>query len=39
MVSHSGLVIAAYTGEPGGTRNTILYAKRQGVQVYNIFER
>ena len=38
MVSHSGLVIAAYTGEPGGTRNTVLFANRHGIPVYNIFD-
>lgn len=29
MVDHSSRVIAVYNGEEGGTRNTILYAKRQ----------
>lgn len=38
MVLHSGLVIAAYNGAPGGTRNTVLYANQQHVPVYNIFE-
>lgn len=37
MVNHSGLVIAAYNGEAGGTRNTIQYATQCGVPVYNIF--
>lgn len=37
MVSHSGLVIAAYNGESGGTRNTVRYANHCGVPVYNIF--
>ena len=38
MVNHSGLVIAAYNGESGGTRNTIQYADRCGIPVYNILE-
>lgn len=38
MVNHSGLVIAAYNGEPGGTKNTILYAGRCGVPVHNILD-
>ena len=29
MVDHSSLVIAAYNGTPGGTRNTIMYAQSQ----------
>ena len=33
MVNHSGLVIAVYNGRPGGTRNTIVYARRQLVPV------
>lgn len=36
MVDHSARVIAAYNGEAGGTRNTILYAKKKGVEVRNI---
>ena len=32
MVDHSALLIAAYTGEPGGTKNTIDYAAQKGVQ-------
>ena len=32
MVDHSALLIAAYTGEPGGTKNTVDYAARKGVQ-------
>lgn len=38
MVTHSGLVIAAYNGEAGGTRNTVLFANRHQVPVYNILE-
>ena len=32
MVDHSALLIAAYTGEPGGTKNTVDYAARKGIQ-------
>ncbi|MDD3227793.1 MAG: SLOG family protein [Oscillospiraceae bacterium] len=33
MVDHSNRVIAVYNGEPGGTRNTIEYAKRNGISI------
>lgn len=36
MVSHSGRVIAVFNGEKGGTKNTIDYANRIGVPVYQI---
>lgn len=36
MVTHAGLVIAAYDGEPGGTRNTVLFANKCGVPVYKV---
>lgn len=32
MVDHSSLVIALYSGTPGGTRSTLLYALRQGIE-------
>ena len=32
MVDHSARLIAAYTGEKGGTKNTVDYAARKGVQ-------
>ena len=32
MVDHSARLIAAYTGESGGTKNTVDYAARKGVQ-------
>jgi len=32
MVDHSARLIAAYTGEKGGTKNTVEYAARKGVQ-------
>ena len=38
MVNHSHRVIATYNGESGGTRNTINYAKRMGVDIINILE-
>ncbi len=31
MVRHSSLVIAVFNGERGGTKNTLDYARRQGV--------
>ena len=33
MVDHSAKVIAVYNGSPGGTRNTICYARKKGVSV------
>jgi len=36
MVNHSARVIAVYNGEAGGTRNTIEYAKMQGVSLVTI---
>ncbi|MEA4824495.1 MAG: SLOG family protein [Clostridiaceae bacterium] len=36
MVDRSSLVIAAYNGTPGGTRNTVSYALRVGCPVRNI---
>ena len=33
MVDHSNRVIAFYNGAPGGTRNTIEYAEKKGVEV------
>lgn len=32
MVDHSGLVIAVFNGERGGTKNTLDYARRKGVK-------
>ena len=32
MVDRSARIIAAYTGEPGGTKNTVDYAARKGVE-------
>ena len=36
MVDHAALLIAVNNGEPGGTRNTILYAMRQGLNIADI---
>lgn len=36
MVDHAARVIAVYNGESGGTRNTVAYAKRNGVPVVNV---
>ena len=33
MVDHCALVLAVYNGQPGGTANTIDYARRNGVKV------
>ncbi len=38
MVDHSQRVIAAYNGSSGGTRNTVIYANRKGVETINIFK-
>lgn len=35
MVNHSARVIALYIGKPGGTRNTINYAEKCGIEVRN----
>ena len=36
MVDHAALLIAVSDGAPGGTRNTILYALRQGLNIADI---
>ncbi|MDY3282003.1 SLOG family protein [Dysosmobacter sp.] len=36
LVDHSSLLIAAYDGSAGGTRNTIQYALSQGVQIADL---
>ena len=38
MVDNSSLVIAAFDGKKGGTKNTIDYARRKGRKIDNIFE-
>jgi len=39
MVDHSARVIAVYNGTPGGTRNTIEYARQQKVEVVTIHDQ
>ena len=36
MVDASAFLIAAYNGSPGGTRSTLLYAMRQGLQIIEL---
>jgi len=36
MVDNASLLIAAYDGKPGGTRGTMLYAMRQGIEVIEL---
>ena len=36
MVEHSSLLLAVYDGQPGGTMNTILLARRSGCRVITI---
>ena len=36
MVDASGVLISAYNGSPGGTRSTLLYAMRQGLQIIEL---
>lgn len=38
MVDHSSLVIAAWNGQPSGTKNTVDYAARRGIRIINIFD-
>ena len=38
MVDRSNLVIAVFNGEKGGTKNTIDYAKKNGVEVINVLD-
>lgn len=39
MVDRSARVIALYNGQSGGTRNTVVYAQRSGVEVNNILKK
>ncbi len=39
MVNHSSLMIAVFNGTAGGTKNTLDYAKRQGVPCIVISEK
>ena len=36
MVDHAALLIAAFDGSPGGTRYTVEYAMRRGLQIVDI---
>lgn len=36
MVNHSSRIIAVYNGTPGGTRNTIDYARQCGLSIHSI---
>lgn len=36
MVDHANLLIAVYNGGPGGTRNTMLYAMRQNIEIIQL---
>lgn len=36
MVDAAAVLIAAYNGSPGGTRSTLLYAMRQGLQIIEL---
>lgn len=38
MVDRSGLVIAVFNGQKSGTKNTVDYAKKKGVEVWNILD-
>ena len=38
MVDRSSLLIAAYNGTPGGTRNTVMYALQTGCRIRNILD-
>ena len=38
MVDRSSLLIAAYNGTPGGTANTLRYARRSGLRVVNLLD-
>lgn len=37
MVDNSARIICAYNGEKGGTKNTLVYAKKLDVEIVNIF--
>ena len=38
MVDRSNLVIAVFTGQKSGTKNTIDYANKKGIRVINVLE-
>lgn len=37
LVDHAALVVAWYDGSAGGTRQTVLRARKQGLEVYNSY--
>ena len=39
MVDCSSLLIAVWNGSPSGTKNTIDYARKNGVNVFNVLEK
>lgn len=39
MVDHSARVIAVFNGEKSGTKNTVDYAEKCGVELINIYEQ
>ena len=36
MVDHASLLIAAFDGSPGGTRYTVEYAMRRGLEIVDL---
>lgn len=36
MVDHADILLCIYNGQPGGTRSTMLYAMRQGLQLVEL---
>ena len=38
MVDKSARVISLYNGESGGTKNTVVYAQRNGIEVKNVLK-
>lgn len=38
MVDHSSRVIAVFNGEKSGTKNTIDYANKNGVEIINVYQ-
>jgi len=38
MVDRSNLVIAVFNGQKSGTKNTVDYAKKQGLIINNVLE-
>lgn len=37
MVDNSSLVLALWSGKPGGTNNCIEYARKQGARIINLY--